>query len=718
MRVLSDETLIHPLVSPAIIKSRTDFSIQPTHGLSKQMTFDRSKAMRNAERFIAQGKIRSAIDEYKEVVKHDTRDFGTLNLLGDLHAKEGNKNEAARCYERVAEHYSKQGFSQKAIAIYNKIARIKPDAPEVSEKLAELYKSKGSVSEAKSHYTTLAEHYLKNGYRTEAYSIWKQIGILDPNNTQVYITLAEAYLEDQDLDEAAESYCEAANRFSRAGDHQSAVDSLTKALTINPNNVNSLNTFVKELDQVGRVDEAVEKLEDMLQTNPRNRDVARLLIDCHIKCGRPDDAERVLIKLVEFEPSNYEKFLELVSMYLERREASAASRALSMCSEHMLMGGQSDKLRSDLELILALDENELAALRMLVRYYSWKRDKEFLQEALVKMAGVARDSESVEDERYALSQLIIIVPHEIEFADRLNEINAQHGFQDNPFDETILQEQFGDVETIDFDVTVSTATADFESTGFELEGNSGSVSTSTGAADTDLYQETLQEVSTEDVIEEEILAPTYESDLDKEVESLRFYIENEYFELANRTLGELREKFGQNVEFDEIEVRLNAAISNQTSGSKPLDIAEIRNEFGIDEVDAVDDSDYETRYQMGIAYQEMGLLEEAIREYQDAIALVRPYAGTRRFFQCANLLGHCFIQNSMANLALTWYQRALETPDLNEDEKQGIWYELAHAYEADGDVENAGRYFEQVYAENVDYRDVGERIKRLTVQAA
>src|SRR6478672_3893217 len=168
------------------------------------MTFDRSKAMRNAERFIAQGKIRSAIDEYKQVVKSDPRDFGTLNMLGDLHVKEGNKNDAVSCYEKVAEHYSKQGFAQKAIAIYNKIQRIKPDSPQITEKLAELYKSKGSVSEAKSHYTTLAEHYLKNGYRAEAYAIWKQIGLLDPNNTQVFITLAEAFLEDNELDEAAE----------------------------------------------------------------------------------------------------------------------------------------------------------------------------------------------------------------------------------------------------------------------------------------------------------------------------------------------------------------------------------------------------------------------------------------------------------------------------------------------------------------------------------
>lgn len=673
--------------------------------------------MRNAERFIAQGKIRSAIDEYKNVARNDPRDFGTLNMLGDLYVKEGDKNEAIRCYERVAEYYSKQGFAQKAIAIYNKIKRLKPDSPEISEKLAELYKSKGSVSEARSHYTTLAEHYLSKGYRTEAYSIWKQIGLLDPNNTQVYITLAEAYLEDNELDEAAEAYCEAANRYSRAGDHNAAVDSLTKALTINPSNVNSLNSFVKELNELGRSDEAVEKLEDLLQTNPRNRDVARLLIDCHISAGRPDDAERVLIKLVEHEPANYEKFLELVQIYLERQEPSSASRALSMCSEHMLMGGQSDELCSCLNSILELDANDLSAIRMQVRYYSWKRDKDELKSSLATMAAVARQAESVDDERYALSQLTVIAPHEISYSDRLNELNQQFGFQDNPFDETILNEQFENVEVEDFEAAYPETAAEIVSNGFHIERNGDHVVTGNGTANAD---DDLVEIGTiaGDVIEDEILAPVYESDLDKELESLRFYLENEYFELAGRTLEELKERFGEVPDLAEIQAKLKAAVEAQGSGPHPLNIAEIRNEFGIDEIDVIDDSDYETHYQMGIAYQEMGLLEEAIREYQDAIALVRPNDGTRRFFQCANLLGHCFIQNSMANLALTWYQRALEPNDLTDDEKQGVWYELAHAYEIEGDFEKAGQYFEQVYAENVDYRDVGERIKKLAVQAA
>ncbi|HYJ92366.1 MAG TPA: tetratricopeptide repeat protein [Pyrinomonadaceae bacterium] len=686
------------------------------------MTFDRSKAMRNAERFIAQGKIRSAIDEYKQVVRHDSRDYITLNMLGDLHVKESNENEAIRCYNQVAEYYAKQGFSQKAIAIYNKIARLRPESPEVSEKLAELYKSKGSVSEAKSHYTTLAEHYLKKGYRTEAYAIWKQIGILDPNNTQVFITLAEAYLEDNQLDEAAEAYCEAAGRFSRAGDHTASVDALNKALAINASNVNCLNSFVRELSELGRTDEAVERLEDILKTNPRNREVARLLIDCHINCGRPDDAEAVLIKLAEWEPSNYDKFLDLVKMYVERGEASSASRALTMCSEHMLMGGQSEELETYINTTLAIDSDDLASLRLLARFHSWKRDKDGLQETLIKIATVAKEASSVDDERYALSQLTILIPHQTEFSDRLNELNELHGFVDNPFDNRIIQEQFNGTDSqyefeTNFAITseVSAVTIDAQ---IERDGHANG----NGKPDiVEMFDAEIQNLDVEgaDIIEDEILTPKYETELDKELESIRFYLENEYFELASRTLEELRQRFGNLPEFNEFDVRLKSAVAEQNNGSKPLDIAEIRNEFGIDDLDPIiDDGDYDTHYQMGIAYQEMGLTEEAIKEYQDAVALVRPNDGTKRFLQCANLLGHCFMESGMANLALTWYRRALETNNLTDDEKQGIWYELARAYEADGDVENAGRYFEQVYAENVDYRDVGECLKRISVQAA
>ena len=106
-------------------------------------------------------------------------------------------------------------------------------------------------------------------------------------------------------------------------------------------------------------------------------------------------------------------------------------------------------------------------------------------------------------------------------------------------------------------------------------------------------------------------------------------------------------------------------------------------------------------------------MEEAIREYQDAVDLVKPDDGTRRFFSCSNLLGHCFLEHGRPNHAITWFERALETPNISVEESHGLWYELAQAYAASGDDDAAGKLFEKIYAENVDFRDVANRVRDL-----
>ncbi|MEO6052187.1 MAG: hypothetical protein ABIP78_12775 [Pyrinomonadaceae bacterium] len=87
------------------------------------------------------------------------------------------------------------------------------------------------------------------------------------------------------------------------------------------------------------------------------------------------------------------------------------------------------------------------------------------------------------------------------------------------------------------------------------------------------------------------------------------------------------------------------AVVNEEVVDSTLGISEIRSEFGIESAEEeTADNDYETHYHKAVAYQEMGLMEEANREFQDAVNLTSANDGTRRFFQCSNLLGHCFLQ--------------------------------------------------------------------------
>ena len=118
------------------------------------------------------------------------------------------------------------------------------------------------------------------------------------------------------------------------------------------------------------------------------------------------------------------------------------------------------------------------------------------------------------------------------------------------------------------------------------------------------------------------------------------------------------------------------------------------------------DDDYETHYNLGLAYKEMELLDEAVEEFQIAAKLVSPHDGTPRHLHCCSLLGHCFMNKDLPRVAISWFQKGLAASDLPEDAILALRYETALAYEKMGDLDKASETFMEVYGVNVSYRGV------------
>ena len=684
------------------------------------MGFDKIKAMRNAEKFLAQGKIKAAIGEYKQVVDNDPKDFGTMNLLGDLYTKAEEPKAALSYYNTVAEHYSKQGFAQKAIAVYNKISRIEPNSIPVSEKLAELYKTKGSVTEAKSHYVVLAESYQAKGRMVEALAMWKQIALLDPTNTEVYTNIAESYLKEGQTSEAVDAFADAGDRFLNRGMLAQSEESYLRGLEHQPNHQRCLTGYVNTQTGQGRSMTAAEKLESMLAENKNSREVLDALADCYLEAGEMEKAEKAIIRLVEQEPASYPKFLGLARNYLSGSEFGAACRMLTMASEHMLAGGQADEFAETVRAVLEHEPDNLDAVRLLVRFCSWQKDGDSLKNSLRRLGELAGLHGSLDDERFALSQLVMLMPQESGYATRLREVNELLGYDD----ETPVSNSMFDDRFLNRGVDASSAGQDIEVADFAIVG--AVIETSSGQAlPFEVDESAIQTEEPFSAMTSEPLDDSLEGKRRREAESIRFYIDNGYIELAEKAIEEFESEFGAVAEVAELRAHLGggvpaseALVQPKSNGHHKLfDIGEFRSELGLEEQEEADDSDFETKYSTAIAYKEMGLLEQAIAEFQDAAGIVSPNDGTRRFFSCANLLGHSFMENGMPKVAMKWYQRALEIADLTTDEKQALWYELGVVHESEGEFEVAGRYFEQVYAENVDFRDVRERLKNMAVAA-
>ena len=127
----------------------------------------------------------------------------------------------------------------------------------------------------------------------------------------------------------------------------------------------------------------------------------------------------------------------------------------------------------------------------------------------------------------------------------------------------------------------------------------------------------------------------------------------------------------------------------------------------------VEDEDLETHYNLGIAFREMGLLEEAIGEFQK-VAKANDHGKAFRYaMQCCTLLGLAFMEKGQPGIAAIWYERALVTPGVDAESKLALRYDLGVAQESAGDLDSALKSFSQVYAVNIDYRDVAERIASL-----
>ncbi|HWF36975.1 MAG TPA: tetratricopeptide repeat protein [Candidatus Acidoferrales bacterium] len=138
---------------------------------------------------------------------------------------------------------------------------------------------------------------------------------------------------------------------------------------------------------------------------------------------------------------------------------------------------------------------------------------------------------------------------------------------------------------------------------------------------------------------------------------------------------------------------------------------EFRSELG--ELGDEEDEDLETHYNLGIAYREMGLLEEAIGEFQKVAQAVQKGKPFRYVMNCATLLALSFRDKGEPKIASLWYQRALEVPGLDQETIMALRYDLGISLEMAGESEAALDCFRQVYATNIDYRDVADRIATL-----
>jgi tetratricopeptide (TPR) repeat protein len=235
-----------------------------------------------------------------------------------------------------------------------------------------------------------------------------------------------------------------------------------------------------------------------------------------------------------------------------------------------------------------------------------------------------------------------------------------------------------------------------------------------------------------------------------DLEQIDFFLDQELYEDAARVLAQLEDEHGEDPEVVERRRKLKEVgflldqVETVEEGSEELfadeeqyiDLAkeleaelaaeeamveeatgrgkgeavleEVFREFQKGVAEQLSDEDSDTHFNLGIAYREMGLLPEAIREFQVASRDPGYYV------ESCSIIGVCYQEQGMWSEAAEWYQKALVDTELNEEARLGLRYDLASSYEALGDIDQAVSIFGEMAAAAPEYRDVCERLSALS----
>ncbi|HVT03235.1 MAG TPA: tetratricopeptide repeat protein, partial [Thermoanaerobaculia bacterium] len=395
------------------------------------MAIQRDKVITNAEKLVAKGKIEPAIKEYERLLDDNPNDVNTLNRIGDLWVRINRNDEAVKVFGRIADHYSKDGFFLKAIAIFKKINKLDPSKLDVYSKLADLYAKQGLAMEAKSQYQVLADYYQKHGDPGNALATYRKIADLDPNSINVHVKLADLYSQNNQSAEALKEYDRVGKMLLKRGMLDEALQVFRKALKIDSGNVDLAESVVTTLLEAKDFNSAIQLIESTLETNKQNPKLVSLLGRTQVAKGDLAAARGVLEKGVSNNPTDAGLREALADLYLRQGSPDQALSTVSPLIDSLL--AKSDRSAIEhLNRIVKAEPLHIPTLEKLVQAYTKLREETNIVMALNSLTEAHIARKSFEEATSTLQELIKREPENAQHRKKLAFVRQSTGEAPEP----------------------------------------------------------------------------------------------------------------------------------------------------------------------------------------------------------------------------------------------------------------------------------------------
>lgn len=616
------------------------------------MPIDREDALKKAEKLLRQGRLEAAIAEYVRVADDQPRDWTTANTLGDLYARAGLYEKAAKQYTRIAEHFDREGFYSKAAALFKKILKLSPDDEAAQLQLAELSVKQGLLADAKVQFASVADRRRSRGDRRGADEIVIRLGALDPSDFEAQRAAARALADGGDAAGAAERFRALSSDLFERNREREGVDALRSAVELDPADVGGRARLARVYLGMGDVAHAREFLDaEAAGTDPG---LLLALAQIELNSGRYPEAKQALGRALEIDASLANDVVN-IGWSLSTRNPDAAFACISVASNAAIARGDYQTGAQMLQEYVARSAAPIPPLLRLVEVCVDGGLEEMMYETQAQLCDAYLASGQAGDARVIAEDLVAREPWEQQHLKRFRQALTMLRVSDP---DTVIAERLnGQVPFIATDRFPSQPAPE-PAAPSAAEPPWPVRPTPPTAAPPGARQTPAQH-------------HTLEVDLTSALLSL---------DAASQGAMPPPPK------------SLDDAFSRarESAGRQP----------GAEEA----------REQLRLArtYLDMGLLDDGIK------ALERAARSPRHRFEAAATLGRLYRQRNQTQQAVEWMERAVEAPAPSADEGRAVLYELGVALEDTGETARALAVFLELQSDAGSFRDVQARVIRLS----
>ncbi len=595
------------------------------------------------------------------------------------------KTEKINNLKIKAKTYLAKNKLQEATSIYEKILELSPEDPAILNEAGEVFKKAGNTSKAKELLWNSLEGYEKLDYYPNAIAVAQKLLKLGEDELQLNETLARLYSKQGLIGDAISSYYSLAEKYKKEGDIDGVLETYKKIIELTPKKTDTRMKLAEIFLSQNKNTDAIEQLKEVEKI--------------YREQGRVDDADQVQKKIIQIggkTPSKKEKsttpgaeviFEQSKTIFEEEKTKKESSKAKTMPSKPEVAPLETEKEKEGSEKLESI-LNESTPQNI----------------SNIPEPGIETIERSVTDwvDWVTLGELYESV-QSIEEAVEYYTKAADYFFEINNFDKAKeLYKKIADLKPYGLrsrqrliqialkEGNTAEATTAYISL-YECLKNRGA---------TEEAKKTLEKVKKLAPDNPELLNILQEEGVVTEIE-----IPKGEEILASIDFDKLLEEESA-TEVKEEKNKEEAAIIEGEENIESL-LAQFKQKV----FESISAEDYSSHYDLGFTYKEMGLLDEAIREFKIAMR------GEKEKLKSLEMLGICYEEKGEPKLAEAIYRKTLEREKGQSIETLlAFHYHLGDLYLKQGDTPKALKEFKTIVKVNPNFGDVKKKIKELSTK--